>query len=205
MAEGYEGLAENEVVLRAQAGENEAVELLLGRYKNMVHSTARAYFIIGAEQEDLLQEGMIGLFKAIRDYDAGKGQSFFAFAQLCVRRQMITALKNAARQKHMPLNSYISLDRPIYGSESENTLLDVLQGGDEDNPEHRLISKQDRLLIGEKIERLLSDFEKQVLEGYLAGESYQQTAQRLGAGVKSVDNALQRVKKKLERALHALL
>lgn len=205
MAESYEGLAENEVVLQAQAGENEAVEYLLGRYKNMVRSTARAYFIIGAEQDDLLQEGMIGLFKAIRDYDAAKGQSFFAFAQLCVRRQMITALKNAARQKHMPLNSYISLDRPIYGNESENTLLDVLQNGDEDNPEHMLISKQDSILIGEKVQRLLSDFEKQVLEGYLAGESYQQTARRLGTGAKSVDNALQRVKKKLERSLHGIL
>lgn len=201
MAMDYNAMTENEIVKLAGQGDNTALELILSKYKDLVRSRARAYFIIGAEPEDLIQEGMFGLFKAVRDFDEQKNSSFFAFAELCIRRQLISALKGATRQKHAPLNTYVSLNKPIYEGDSERTLIDVLDSQEINDPEALMISKEEYNSIQDKIERLLSDFEKKVLNAYLAGFSYRDIAENLGAHPKSVDNALQRIKKKLERSL----
>ena len=192
----YAQTPDDEVVLQAQAGDGQALVFLLDKYKNFVRAKARSYFLIGADHEDIVQEGMIGLYKAIRDYKADKQTSFRAFAELCVKRQIITAIKTATRQKHVPLNSYVSLNKPLYDEESDRTLLDVIEGR-VTNPEDLFISKEGMDNIQRQIDTLLSDFEKQVLEAFLDGKSYQEIAEILGRHVKSIDNALQRVKRKL--------
>ena len=171
------------------------------KYKNFVRSKARSYFLIGADHEDIVQEGMIGLFKAIRDFKPDKLTSFRAFAELCVTRQIITAIKTATRQKHIPLNSYVSLNRPIYDEESDRTLMDVLSEVQMAGPEELLISQEDYSSVENRISEVLSDLEMEVLNSYLEGKSYQEIAQDLGRHVKSLDNALQRVKRKLEKSL----
>ena len=193
-------LEESRLLQLANSGDDEALEIIMKRYKNLVLSRARAYFIIGAEPEDLIQEGMFGLFKAVRDYDEQKNPEFAAFADLCIRRQLISALKGATRQKHSPLNSYVSLNKPVT-EDSERTMLDMLGTNRVDDPEALLISKEKYININKKIDELLSDFEKKVLAAYLSGESYRDIARELEASPKSVDNALQRIKKKLERPL----
>ena len=193
-------LEESRLLQLANSGDDEALEIIMQRYKNLVLSRARAYFIIGAEPEDLIQEGMFGLFKAVRDYDEQKNPEFAAFADLCIRRQLISALKGATRQKHSPLNSYVSLNKPVT-EDSERTMLDMLGTNRVDDPEALLISKEKYININKKIDELLSDFEKKVLAAYLSGESYRDIARELEASPKSVDNALQRIKKKLERPL----
>ena len=192
----YAQTPDDEVVLQAQAGDGQALVFLLDKYKNFVRAKARSYFLIGADHEDIVQEGMIGLYKAIRDYKADKQTSFRAFAELCVKRQIITAIKTATRQKHVPLNSYVSLNKPLYDEESDRTLLDVIEGR-VTNPEDLFISKEGMDNIQRQIDTLLSDFEKQVLEAFLDGKSYQEIALMLDRHVKSIDNALQRVKRKL--------
>ena len=192
----YAQTPDDEVVLQAQAGDGQALVFLLDKYKNFVRAKARSYFLIGADHEDIVQEGMIGLYKAIRDYKVDKQTSFRAFAELCVKRQIITAIKTATRQKHVPLNSYVSLNKPLYDEESDRTLLDVIEGR-VTNPEDLFISKEGMDNIQRQIDTLLSDFEKQVLEAFLDGKSYQEIAEILGRHVKSIDNALQRVKRKL--------
>lgn len=192
----YAKMADDEVAVLAQAGDGQALVFLLDKYKNFVRAKARSYFLIGADHEDIVQEGMIGLYKAIRDYKADKQASFRAFAELCVKRQIITAIKTATRQKHVPLNSYISLNKPLYDEESDRTLLDVIEGR-VTNPEDLFISQEGMDHIQHQIDTLLSDFEKQVLEAFLDGKSYQEIAEILGRHVKSIDNALQRVKRKL--------
>ena len=173
-----------------------ALAFLLDKYKNFVRSKARSYFLIGADHEDIVQEGMIGLYKAIRDFKSQKLTSFRAFAELCVKRQIITAIKTATRQKHLPLNSYVSLNKPLYDEESDRTLLDVIEGR-VTNPEDLYISQEDLNSIQNQIGELLSDLEQQVLASFLDGKSYQEIAAALGRHVKSIDNALQRVKRKL--------
>jgi len=192
----YAGMTDEEVVTLAQAGDGQALVFLLDKYKNFVRAKARSYFLIGADHEDIVQEGMIGLYKAIRDYKLDKQASFRAFAELCVKRQIITAIKTATRQKHVPLNSYVSLNKPLYDEESDRTLLDVIEGR-VTNPEDLFISKEGMDNIQRQIDTLLSDFEKQVLEAFLDGKSYQEIAEMLDRHVKSIDNALQRVKRKL--------
>lgn len=192
----YAEIADDEVAILAQTGDGQALVFLLDKYKNFVRAKARSYFLIGADHEDIVQEGMIGLYKAIRDYKADKQTSFRAFAELCVKRQIITAIKTATRQKHVPLNSYVSLNKPLYDEESDRTLLDVIEGR-VTNPEDLFISQEGMNHIQQQIDTLLSDFEKQVLEAFLDGKSYQEIAQLLGRHVKSIDNALQRVKRKL--------
>jgi len=196
---------EEEIVLLAQKGNNVALEYLLEKYKNIVRSKTRSFFLIGSEVEDLLQEGMIGLFKAIRDYNQEKCNSFQAFAVLCIKRQLITALKTASRQKHIPLNSYISLNKPIYDDDSERTLLDIVSADSASDPEQLFITNEEHILIEKKIREELSSFEKEVLSLYLAGKSYQEIAESLDHPAKSIDNALQRLKHKLERTLRARL
>ena len=162
---------------------------------------AKSYFLIGADKEDIIQEGMIGLYKAVRDFDASKTNSFKGFADICITRQIITAIKTATRQKHIPLNSYISLNKPVYDEESERTLLDIIATSIVTDPEELIISKEELKHIESKMNELLSDLELQVVEYYLNGKSYQYIADKLKRDVKSIDNALQRVKRKLEKHL----
>lgn len=197
----YSELMEEEIVLLARDGDLRAQELLIKKYKNFVRAKARSYFLIGADKEDIIQEGMIGLFKAIRDYQPDKISSFKAFAELCITRQIITAIKTATRQKHIPLNSYVSLNKPIFDDESERTLLDVISGKKVSNPEALIISKEEVDNIEAKIGEILSELEWEVLTYYLEGKSYQEIAEDLNRHVKSIDNALQRVKRKLEKFL----
>jgi len=197
----FEGVPDEEITLFAQQGDNQASEHLLNKYKNFVRSKARSYFLIGADHEDIVQEGMIGLFKAVRDYRSERLSSFRAFAELCITRQIITAIKTATRQKHIPLNSYISLNKPIYDEESDRTLLDVITEGRVSNPEDLLIGQEDLRRIESRIGEMLSDLEWEVLTAYLDGRSYQEIAEDLGRHVKSIDNALQRVKRKLEKLM----
>lgn len=192
----YEPLADEEIVRMAQEGDGQALVFLLDKYKNFVRARARSYFLIGADHEDIVQEGMIGLYKAIRDYRADREASFRAFAELCIKRQIITAIKTATRQKHVPLNSYVSLNKPLFDEESDRTLMDVIEGR-VTNPEELFISQEEVNHIHEQIDLLLSDLEKQVLEAFMDGKSYQEIAVMLDRHVKSIDNALQRVKRKL--------
>jgi RNA polymerase sporulation-specific sigma factor len=157
--------------------------------------------LIGADREDIIQEGMIGLYKAIRDFNPNKLSSFRAFAELCVTRQIITAIKTATRQKHIPLNSYVSLNKPLYDEDSERTLLDILSGVKISDPEELIISQEEFEDIEDKMGEILSKLEWQVLMAYLGGKSYQEIAKELKRHVKSIDNALQRVKRKLEKYL----
>ncbi|MBZ2175217.1 RNA polymerase sporulation sigma factor SigH [Schnuerera sp. xch1] len=197
----YDNMEDEDIVEKAKTGDSKAMEYLMKKYKSFVKLKARAYFLIGADNEDIIQEGMIGLYKATRDYRRDKLASFKAFAELCITRQIITAIKTATRQKHIPLNSYISLNKPIYDEESDRTLLDVVSPARITNPEELIISSEELYSIESKIVELLSDLEWEVLIAYLDGKSYQEIAKELDRHVKSIDNALQRVKRKLERYL----
>lgn len=194
-------LKEAEIVLAASLGDKNAQEFLIKKYKNFVRNKARTYFLIGADREDIIQEGMIGLFKAIRDFQPDRASSFRAFAEICITRQMITAIKSATRQKHIPLNSYVSLNKPLFDDDSEKTLLDVMCGRDVSNPEELMISREEFRVIEGKIGEALSELELEVLSQFLEGKSYQEIAVDLDRHVKSIDNALQRVKRKLEKCL----
>ena len=197
----YDEMLDEEIVELALNGDSYALEYLLNKYKNFVRAKARSYFLIGADREDIVQEGMIGLYKAIRDYRPNKLSSFKAFAELCVTRQIITAIKTATRQKHIPLNSYVSLNKPIYDEESDRTLMDVISGVRVTDPEELIIRQEEYTNIENVIEELLSDLEWEVLTSYLQGKTYQEIAAELDRHVKSIDNALQRVKRKVERYL----
>ncbi len=198
----FENMTDEEIVLDAKENESTlAQEYLIGKYRNFVRAKARSYFLIGADREDIIQEGMIGLYKAIRDFRNDKLSSFRAFAELCVTRQIITAIKTATRQKHIPLNSYVSLNKPIYDEDSDRTLLDVLSGSKISDPEELVINREEFVDIEQKMGEILSELEWKVLMAYLDGKSYQEIAVELERHVKSIDNALQRVKRKLERYL----
>ncbi|HEY8425434.1 MAG TPA: RNA polymerase sporulation sigma factor SigH [Limnochordales bacterium] len=199
--DAYASLSDEEVAEYAKEGDTLALEYLISKYRNFVRAKARSYFLVGADREDIIQEGMIGLYKAIRDFRADKLASFRAFAELCVTRQMITAIKTATRQKHIPLNSYVSLNKPIYDEESDRTLMDVITSTRISDPEELVISREEYNDIETKMGEFLSDLEWKVLNSYLQGKSYQEIADDLCRHVKSVDNALQRVKRKLERYL----
>jgi len=193
--------SDEDIVSEAKDGNSIALEFLINKYKNFVKAKARSYFLIGADREDIIQEGMIGLYKAIRDFRGDKLSSFRAFAELCITRQIITAIKTATRQKHIPLNSYVSLNKPIYDEDSDRTLLDVLSGTKITDPEELMINREEYNDIEYKMGEILSDLEWKVLTLYLEGKSYQEIAEDLARHVKSIDNALQRVKRKLERYL----
>lgn len=198
----FENMTDEEIVIDAKDNDNTvALDYLINKYRNFVRAKARSYFLIGADREDIIQEGMIGLYKAIRDFRNDKLSSFRAFAELCVTRQIITAIKTATRQKHIPLNSYVSLNKPIYDEDSDRTLLDVLSGTKVSDPEELVISREEFIDIEAKMGEILSDLEWKVLMSYLDGKSYQEIAVELERHVKSIDNALQRVKRKLERYL----
>ena len=196
-----EHLTDEEIVDLAQYGNVGALEYLINKYKNFVRAKARTYFLIGADREDIIQEGMIGLYKAIRDYRYDRQASFRAFAELCVTRQIITAIKTATRQKHIPLNSYVSLNKPVFDEESERTLGEVVTTEKDGNPEELFINQENLLDIESTMRKILSPLEQEVVDLYLEGKSYQEIAEQLDRHAKSVDNALQRVKRKLEQYL----
>lgn len=197
----YETMPDETIAELARECDGGALEYLLNKYKNFVRAKARSYFLIGADREDIVQEGMIGLYKAIRDFRSTRLTSFRAFAELCITRQIITAIKTATRQKHRPLNSYVSLNKPVYDEESDRTLIDVIASGKISNPEEIFIGKEDFSTIESKMGKLLSPLEMQVLKKYIEGKSYYEVAHELDRSVKSVDNALQRVKNKLEKLI----
>ncbi|MCT2197288.1 RNA polymerase sporulation sigma factor SigH [Paenibacillus phoenicis] len=197
----YEIQSDEDIVEAVREGDSEALEYLINKYRSFVRAKARSYFLIGADREDIIQEGMIGLYKSIRDFRGDKLASFKAFAELCITRQIITAIKTATRQKHIPLNSYVSLDKPIYDEESDRTLLDVICGSQVSDPEELIINQEEFTGLEDKMSEILSDLERKVLMLYLDGRSYQEIAVDLNRHVKSIDNALQRVKRKLERYL----
>ena len=200
----FDNLSDEDIVFSIKDNDDkQALDYIINKYKNFVRAKARSYFLIGADREDIIQEGMIGLYKAIRDFRNDKLSSFRAFAELCVTRQIITAIKTATRQKHIPLNSYVSLNKPIYDEDSDRTLLDVLSGVRVSDPEELIISREEFVDIAEKMESILSDIEWKVLMSYLDGHSYQEIAVDLDRHVKSIDNALQRVKRKIEKYMEA--
>nr|WP_054632539.1 RNA polymerase sporulation sigma factor SigH [Thermoclostridium stercorarium] len=189
-AEEYSKLEDEEIVLLGRRGDKNATEFLINKYKDLVKAKARTYFLIGADREDVVQEGMIGLFKATRDYRHDKSMAFKTFAELCITRQMITAIKNATRQKHIPLNTYISLNRKVYDDDSsDKTYIDMIAHQIVMDPEQLLITKEEISGIESKICEILSTFEWEVLSLYLNGKSYTEIANKLNKPVKSVDNA----------------
>ncbi len=194
----YVAMTDEQLAILA-AEDVHAQEYLLQKYKPLVRVKASAYFLMGADKEDLVQEGMLGLFKAIRDFNAQKS-SFYAFAELCITRQLISAVKAATRQKHMPLNSAVSLQSTL--PESEISLEQVITPKESNDPQEILLQRQQVTAMREAMQSVLSDLEKEVLRLYLAGMTYQQIAFALKRSEKSVDNALQRVKGKLEDFLH---
>ncbi|MBC2400000.1 RNA polymerase sporulation sigma factor SigH [Clostridium tetanomorphum] len=198
----FKNMLDEEIVGEAKKGNIRAQEYLINKYENFVKSKAKSYFLIGADKEDIYQEGMIGLYKAIRDFKPDKLSSFKAFAELCVTRQIITAIKTATRQKHIPLNTYISLNKPIYDEESDRTLMDILSEAKIADPEELIISREEMGYIQNEIGEVLSNLEMEVLMSYIDGKSYQEIACDLDRHAKSIDNALQRVKRKLEKCLN---
>lgn len=198
----FENKVDEEIVNEAKKGNRRAQEYLISKYENFVKAKAKSYFLIGADKEDIYQEGMIGLYKAIRDFKSDKLTSFKAFAEICVTRQIITAIKTATRQKHIPLNTYISLNKPIYEEESDRTLIDVLSELKITDPEELIIGKEQLKHMEGEMAKVLSDLEMEVLQSYLDGKSYQEIACDLDRQAKSIDNALQRVKRKLEKCLY---
>ena len=203
MQENYNGCTDEELFIRLRDGEQGITDYIMNKYKNLVRSKAKSMYILGADSEDLIQEGMIGLFKAIRDYDSGRDASFFTFADLCVSRQMYTAVQASRRQKHIPLNNYVSLygNVTVNRDGEEEALVNVLSDASDLNPEALVIDRENVDRLEMLIERELSSFEKQVLDLYLTGMGYQQIAKVLGRDDKSTDNALQRIKTKLRRAM----
>ncbi|HWL13508.1 MAG TPA: RNA polymerase sporulation sigma factor SigH [Ureibacillus sp.] len=197
----YEDLSDEQLIEEVHHGNTEALDYLITKYRLFVKAKARSYFLIGADKEDIVQEGMIGLYKAIRDFKGDKLSSFRAFAELCITRQIITAIKTATRQKHIPLNSYVSLDKPIYDEESDRTLMDIITSSESEDPVHLMINREEYSNLEGKIGEILSELEQQVLALYLDGQSYNEISEELNRHVKSIDNALQRVKRKLERHL----
>ena len=203
MGNDYETSKDEELILRIRDGEEKITDYIMEKYKNLVRSKAGSMYILGADREDLIQEGMIGLFKAVRDYDCGRDASFYTFADLCISRQMYTAVQAAGRKKHAPLNSYVSLyaGNGSDKTEEEKKLLDSLVSRDEQNPEELLIDRENVERIEKAIESELSSFERQVLDLYLTGMKYTEIARVLGKDDKSTDNALQRCRSKIRKAL----
>lgn len=202
---GYESLkntTDDELLRLVKKDDHYALNYLIKRYRSFVCVKAQTYFLIGADHEDIIQEGLIGLYKAIRDYNATKLASFKAFAELCVTRQIITAIKTATRQKHMPLNSYISLDKPLFDEEPDNTLFDVIEEQEAIDPQELLLNREKFGAIEIKLLDVLSGLERKTLHLYLDGCTYQEISELLDRHVKSIDNALQRVKKKLEQLIN---
>lgn len=186
-------------ILKIKDGDESALNMIMEKYKNFVYSRAKSFFIVGAEQEDIIQEGMIGLFKAIKGYDLDKEVTFKSFADLCIRRQIITAIKASTRQKHIPLNSYLSLNKNSFDEETDREVIEQLDVDTIPDPLDTITKKETYRNLEIKMTEILSDFEQQVFNEYLNGESYVAIANKLKSHVKAVDNAIQRIKKKVEK------
>lgn len=197
----YENISDEELIEKIRLGNLEAQNYLLEKYKNLVHMKANRFFVIGAESDDMIQEGMIGLFKAIQSFDLDKNNSFKTFANLCVERQLITAIKTSNRQKHIPLNSSFSLNVSAFDENDDTTVMEVLDTKLVEDPLDTITKREHIEFIENRIEKNLSDFEKQVLERYIQGESYVDIANKLNSPVKSIDNAIQRIRKKAIKCL----
>ncbi|GKV66347.1 MULTISPECIES: RNA polymerase sporulation sigma factor SigH [Sporosarcina] len=194
-------ISDEEMIEQIHQGNSDVLEYLITKFQPIVRMKARTYFIIGGDREDIVQEGMIGLYKAIRDYRPDRLSSFKVFAELCITRQIITAIKTATRQKHIPLNTSISLDKPMYDEDQERTLLDIISGSTLDDPVDLMIHKENFSFMEEEMNKVLSALEKEVLTLYLEGQSYREISEVLNRQVKSIDNALQRIKRKLEHSM----
>lgn len=200
MHKKYKDLSdENIIELIRNENDLNAQDYIITKYKPLVIAKARSYFILGADKEDIIQEGMIGLYKAIRDFNIKKQTSFYSFAELCILRQIITAIKMANRQKHIPLNSYLSLNRSVYDEEDDCTYIELLSYDVQSNPENLVIGNENKKAIEKSIALSLSKLERQVLNLYLKGRSYIEIAEIIQRDEKSIDNALQRIKKKVEK------
>lgn len=197
----FGNMLDEDIIQLAREGNERALEYIIIKYKSFVRANVKTYFLVGADKEDIVQEGMIGLFKAVRDFNRDKLTSFKSFAEMCIKRQIITAIKTATRQKHIPLNSYVSLNKPIFDDDCDRTLLDVLYKDSIPDPEEMIINREELAGIEDKMEQILSNLEWRVLYLYLEGKSYQEISKQLCRHVKSIDNALQRVKRKLEKYL----
>ena len=189
-------------ILQIKNGDEIALNKIMEKYKNFVYSKAKTFFIIGAEQEDIIQEGMIGLFKAIKGYDTDKEVSFSSFADLCIRRQIISAIKASNRQKHIPLNSYLSLNKNSFDDDTDREVIEQLDIDTVPDPLETITKKETYKSIELKMSEILSDFEQQVFNQYLNGESYSNIAMKLDSHSKAVDNAIQRIKKKVEKYIN---
>lgn len=191
---------DNELAISAKQGNKEDLEYIFNKYKELVNMKVSKYFIIGAEREDIVQEGMIGLYKAIKNFEDDKQNSFKSFANLCIERQLITAIKTSNRQKHMPLNSSLSLNTPVYENDDDDvSLMELFNSKIAEDPLDTITKKEYYKIVGNKIDESLSDFEKKVLNRFAAGESYVKIAEKLDAPVKSIDNAIQRIRKKASK------
>ena len=187
---------DEEIVELAKAGDKDSIEYIMDKYKELVTMKVSRYFIVGAEKEDIFQEGMIGLYKAIKDFNKEKQNSFKSFANLCIERQLITAVKTSNRQKHTPLNSYVSLNTSAYDEGDDTTIMEILDANTIEDPLDTIVKKEYYKWVEEKMNETLSDFEKQVLHRYAQGESYTTISEKLDAPIKSIDNAIQRIRKK---------
>ncbi len=200
----YLSMNDEEVLAYVHSGCKFGMEHLIEKYKPLVRAKARSYFLVGADREDIVQEGMIGLFKAVRDYRDDKNIPFKIFAEICITRQIITAVKTATRQKHIPLNSYVSLNRRVFDEDSDKSMIELVQEVSIADPEELFINKEEYTVVESMVEELLSPFEREVLKKYLAGVNYHDIAKQLKKPVKSVDNALQRLKKKIEKSIQEI-
>ena len=194
----FDEMTDEQITIEVQKGDKQALSYLMNKYKELVNIKVSKYFMIGAERDDIVQEGLIGLFKAIKTFNKEKNNSFKSFANMCIERQLITAIKSSTRQKHMPLNSYLSLNASAYDNEEEGgmELINTLDNKTVEDPLETVMKKEYYEQIENSIEKSLSSFEKQVLDGYVKGYSYVTIAKHLDSPVKSVDNAIQRIRKK---------
>ena len=195
----YNKLTDEETIAKIKSGDEQALAYMLDKYKDLVHMKVGKYFMIGAEKDDIIQEGMIGLYKAIKTYDESKNNTFKTFANMCIERQLITAIKTSNRQKHMPLNSYLSLNISAYDKNNDDDsteLIDTFNSQTIEDPLEKIMKKEQYTEIEKAIDKNLSDFEKKVLDRYMKGESYTIIAKKLDSPVKSIDNAIQRIRKK---------
>ena len=201
LTNNYQDMSDEDLINIIKSGDKSALDFLIGKYKELVNMKVSKFFMIGAEKEDIMQEGLIGLFKAVKNYNPEKQNSFKTFANLCIERQLITAIKSSNRQKHMPLNSYLSLNTTAYEDDEDSNLLDVFDAHQMEDPLDTITKKEYYQTVENAIDKSLSDFEKQVLNRYMQGESYVQIAEKLDAPVKSIDNAIQRIRKKAIKSI----
>lgn len=192
----YDNMKDEDLINVIKSGDKNALDYLIEKYKDLVNMKVGKYFMVGSEREDIVQEGLIGLYKAVKSYSPDKQNSFKTFANMCIERQLITAIKSSNRQKHMPLNTYLSLNTKAYEDDEESNILDVFDSHQVEDPLETITKQEYYKTVEKAIDESLSDFEKQVLKRYMNGESYNQIAERLDTPVKSVDNAIQRIRKK---------